>query len=202
MRPRPANRANNTGFPARTPTARLVRDSPGRWGKAVDSCRFRFGPGRPTLPRVEPSDETLPADAAIAPVGLVAVLRHETPEGLAHHDLLIALGEPPADEDRTVPCWRVAVRPDLAAPDSRLALERIADHRGLYLRLAEPRRLDRGRGTVTPLRRGTVVASAREADGGERLVIRWRDGGEARWRLVGGALEILATAPRTAERST
>ncbi len=129
-------------------------------------------------------------------LGLVAVLRHEPAAGEPHHDLLVHRGDPPADEDRTVPCWRVPVRPDLAAAGTVLPAERIADHRGLYLRLAEPRRLDRGRGTVTPLRRGAISAVIVAADGTESITVDWSDGGRSAWRIDGDRLAILATTPR------
>lgn len=134
--------------------------------------------------------------AALPPLGLVAVLRHETASGEFHHDLLVHRGEPPTDEDRTVACWRVPVRPDLAAAGSVVPIERIADHRGFYLRLTEPRRLDRGRGTVTPLRRGTVTGVHVAADGAESLTVEWRDGGRSAWRIDGGRLVVVAATPR------
>lgn len=136
------------------------------------------------------------ASVPLPPLGLVAVLRHETPTGEFHHDLLVHRGEPPADEDRTVACWRIPVRPDLAAAGSVVPVERIADHRGLYLRLAEPRRLDRGRGTVTPLRRGTITGVHTSADGSESLTVDWRDGGRSAWRIEEGRLVVVAATPR------
>lgn len=148
---------------------------------------------------------TPPDDPAVRPVaplpvlGLVAVLRHEASAGEAHHDLLVHRGEPPADEDRVVPCWRVPVRPDLAAAGTVLPVERIADHRGLYLRLAEPRRLDRGRGTVTPLRKGTISAVHVAADGAESITVDWRDGGRSAWRIDGNRLVVVAVTPRAGE---
>lgn len=147
-----------------------------------------------------PPDATAARPAAPLPVlGLVAVLRHEPVGGEAHHDLLIHRGDPPADEDRTVPCWRIPIRPDLAAAGSVVPVERISDHRGLYLRLAAPRRLDRGRGTVTPLRRGTIGAVHVAADGAESITVDWRDGGRSAWRIDGERLTVLAATAREGE---
>lgn len=147
-----------------------------------------------------PAPDAPVSRTAAAPIlGLVAVLRHEPAAGEPHHDLLVHRGEPPADEDRVVPCWRVPVRPDLAAAGTVLPVERIADHRGLYLRLVEPRRLDRGRGTVTPLRRGTITAVHAAADGTESITVDWNDGGRSAWRIEGGRLAVLAATPRAGE---
>lgn len=132
-------------------------------------------------------------------LGLVAVLRHEPATGEPHHDLLVHRGEPPADEDRVVACWRVPVRPDLAAAGSVIPVERISDHRGLYLRLAEPRRLDRGRGTVTPLRRGTISAVQVAPDGAESITVDWRDGGRSAWRIGANRLAVVAASPRAGD---
>ena len=132
-------------------------------------------------------------------LGLVAVLRHEPAIGEAHHDLLVHQGEPPADEDRVVPCWRVPVRPDLAAAGSVVPAERISDHRGLYLRLTELRRLDRGRGTVVPLRRGTITAVHVAADGAESVTVEWTDGGRSAWRIEADRLVVVAATARPGE---
>jgi hypothetical protein len=152
-----------------------------------------------TLPPVTPSDASVSRPAATPLFGLVAVLRHEPATGEPHHDLLIHRGEPPADEDRVVACWRVPVRPDLAAAGTVVPVERIADHRGLYLRLSEARRLDRGRGTVTPLRRGTISAVHVAADGAESITVDWRDGGRSAWKIDGSRLAVVAATPRAGE---
>lgn len=112
----------------------------------------------------------------------VSLLHHALDDGTAHVDLLVATDavEVP-DDERRVPTWRCRTRPDSAPPGSRLELERIGDHRGLYLRLDAERQLDRGRGRVTPIRSGWA-----EPDAGW-LRIRWADGGESRWRMVEGS---------------
>jgi hypothetical protein len=108
----------------------------------------------------------------------IALCLHELPDGSAHVDLLVARADlPTGDDDRTVRAWRCAERPDALEPGGTLAIEALPDHRGIYLRLATARTLDRGRGSVTPLRRG--AASSRD----DRLAIRWSDGGRSLWRL-------------------
>ena len=98
-----------------------------------------------------------------------------------------------------MPCWRVPVRPDLAAAGTVVPVERIADHRGLYLRLAEVRRLERGRGTVTPLRRGTITAVHLASDGAESITVDWRYGGRSAWRIDGNRLAIVAATRRAGD---
>ncbi len=124
----------------------------------------------------------------------VAILLHELAEGGSHLDLLIARsGLPAPDDARVVPTWRCAVRPDEASGGTTIGLEPIDDHRALYLRLREPRELDRGRGRVTPLRRGLADRA------GDRIGIRWEDGGRSLWRISerGDALIVEANAQRT-----
>jgi hypothetical protein len=129
----------------------------------------------------DPAPATLGRFMATDPPRLapIAILLHELEDGRSHVDLLIARSEGPfADDERVVPTWRVAARPDRACDGTVLRLEPIDDHRALYLRLTEPRRLDRGRGRVTPLRRGVAERVA------ERLAIRWEDGEGSIWRLA------------------
>ncbi len=107
----------------------------------------------------------------------IALLLHQLPDGSSHVDLLIARDDAPVgDEDRLIPTWRVVTRPDRAPIGSCLPLTPIADHRGLYLRLAELRTLTGERGAVTPLRRG----SARRT--GSEVKVRWDDGDLETWQ--------------------
>lgn len=83
----------------------------------------------------------------------MAILRHVLPDGSAHHDLLLAGGEVP-DEAREVPTWRCPADPMDLQPGQAMAVERLAPHRGLYLRLRAVRVLDGGRGCVEPVHAG------------------------------------------------
>lgn len=114
----------------------------------------------------------------------IALLRHDLPDGTSHVDLLIGAWDRPAgDEDRTVPCWRCPQRPDRSeGAFAALRIERIGDHRGLYLRLQAPRDLGGGRGTVTPLRAGTGTSDRSPQEGG-RIAVTWSDGGQSHWSL-------------------
>lgn len=109
----------------------------------------------------------------------VAILLHTLLDGSSHVDLLVAPDDRErGDEDRDVAAWRCGERPDRAPSGTTLALEPIEPHRALYLRLDAPRRLDRGRGEVQPLRRG----AADERDGA--MEIRWDDGGRSSFAFV------------------
>lgn len=83
----------------------------------------------------------------------MAILRHELPDGTAHFDLLLA-AEEAGDEARVVPTWRCPVDPMSMAGGSRVEVESLPPHRGLYLRLREPRELGDGRGLVRPVHAG------------------------------------------------
>jgi hypothetical protein len=108
----------------------------------------------------------------------IALLLHSLADGSEHVDLLIAPdGSARPDDAREIPTWRCPTRPDCAAPGIQLPLQRIGDHRALYLRLEGPRELDGGRGTVRPLRAG--VAS----EHGDRIDVRWDDGGTSSWSI-------------------
>jgi hypothetical protein len=115
-----------------------------------------------------------------AAIGLpLALLLHELPDGSRHVDLLLGSSPAPGADERTVTCWRADRRVDRLASGASVDLERIEDHRGLYLRLREPRELDRGRGTVSPLNHGTAFP------GEDRTwTVRWADGHVDRWTLV------------------
>ena len=81
----------------------------------------------------------------------MAILHHALPDGSSHHDLLLAPTVEVADEARTVPTWRCSGDPLSLPPGHAVGIERIAPHRGLYLRLREPRELGGDRGRVTPV---------------------------------------------------
>lgn len=84
-------------------------------------------------------------------------MRHALPDGTHHFDLLLAASPHVPDEAREVATWRCDVDPWTLPIGGTARLERIAPHRGLYLRLTEPRALGGDRGEVTPVRRGTYV---------------------------------------------
>lgn len=84
----------------------------------------------------------------------MAILRHETPDGGAHFDLLLADQADVDDDSRTIPTWRCERDPMSLAPGERMRAERLAPHRGLYLRLTATRTLDGDRGLVLPTHRG------------------------------------------------
>ena len=94
-----------------------------------------------------------------APALPFALLRHALPDGTHHFDLLLATGHAVPDEAREVPTWRCDRDPCTLPIGGEAALQRIAPHRGLYLRLSEPRALGGERGQVTPVRRGTHASS-------------------------------------------
>jgi hypothetical protein len=84
----------------------------------------------------------------------MAILRHETPDGAAHFDLLLAETPQVDDEARAVPTWRCDRDPFTLRPGERARIERIDLHRGLYLRLDHVCTLSGARGSVRPVRRG------------------------------------------------
>jgi len=86
-----------------------------------------------------------------------ALMRHALPDGSHHFDLLLAASPHVPDEAREVATWRCDVDPWLLPIGGETAIERIAPHRGLYLRLTQARDLGGDRGHVTPVRRGTYA---------------------------------------------
>ena len=114
-----------------------------------------------------------------------ALLLHRCGDGTAHFDLLLAVRLPTGDDDACAATWRVAGAPDGAAPaDFRgvpacLPAGRIHDHRALYLQLDVPRTLDRGRGDVFPVARGTWTAAPEGV-----ATITWTDGARGTVRFV------------------
>lgn len=117
-----------------------------------------------------------------------ALLRHEPRDAPPHVDWLLDLPLPTPDHLRgdggRVPTFRLAERPDALSAGAAIDAERLADHRRLYLDLAEPRELSEQRGLVVPLRHGLVVESSLDGSGAIDLAIDWRGGaGPARQRL-------------------
>lgn len=88
----------------------------------------------------------------------MAILRHETPDGAAHFDLLLADSASVPNDARTVPTWRCEHDPFMLAPGERTRVEAIAPHRGFYLRLEGEHVLDGARGRVRSVHRGWHVA--------------------------------------------
>lgn len=113
-----------------------------------------------------------------------ALMRHALPDGSHHFDLLLAASLHVPDEAREVATWRCDVDPWLLPVGGEATLERIAPHRGLYLRLMEPRALGGDRGQVTPVRRGTYAMR----DG----VIDMMDDGRTFLRMHGDRLQRVA----------
>jgi len=88
----------------------------------------------------------------------MAILRHETPDGAAHFDLLLANSASVPDDARTVPTWRCEHDPFTLAPGERTRVEAIAPHRGFYLHLEGEHVLGGARGRVRSVHRGWHVA--------------------------------------------
>lgn len=118
----------------------------------------------------------------------IALLLHALRDGSSHVDLLIEREGPPCPDDLAgVPTWRCASRPDQAASPTTVRVERIGEHRGVYLHLEGPRELSADRGSVTPLRRGRAERR------GDEFHIRWDDGGTAAWAIDDATDEGLLT---------
>ena len=131
------------------------------------------------------------------PTASTALLRHEPRDGPMHYDWLVEVAIPipevPWDLDARVPTFRLPARLDTRSIGTEIDAERIADHRRLYLELDVPRELSEGRGLVTPLRRGSIVAFERDGITGEvRIEIDWRDDQPTRQRV--------RLTPRTGDR--
>jgi hypothetical protein len=161
---------------------------------------------------VQATPEHIPAVPADGPPLPAALLWHGPGDGPGHFDLLLAVQPPSGDDDPCAATWRVAagtdagtgtaaatasdgtarVPPDFRRREARLVAERIHDHRALYLRLDAPRTLDRGRGTVVPVARGTWRPAP---EGGAAMA--WDDGARGTVRFVrrpdGGLVLVHAT---------
>ncbi len=113
-----------------------------------------------------------------------ALLRHTPRADPVHFDWLLDLVLPTPDgqlaEADRVPTFRLSEPLDRCPIGDVLVAERIADHRRLYLCLAEPRELSGDRGTVVPHRRGRIVESnsrdAARSPSEIELVVEWTDG--------------------------
>ena len=107
-----------------------------------------------------------------------ALLLHRQADGGSHFDLLIADRVPSEPDAATVPTSRIAHRPDLLPAQTTVGLERLPLHRERYLTISEPVVLDRDRGTVSLLRRGSAEACA---DG--EYQVQWDDCASQRIRI-------------------
>jgi hypothetical protein len=96
-------------------------------------------------------DQRPPVPAA----GFAAILRHERPDGSVHFDLLLGSSVKPGVDERVVPTWRCEQDPMAMDHGTATPIEALAPHRGLYLGLDHAVTLSGGRGTVTPVWRGT-----------------------------------------------
>ena len=104
-----------------------------------------------------------------------ALLDH-TVDGSSHHDWLLSPVQDPSPEDRCLVTYRMRRALNQLGPGQAEPLQRLPDHRGLYLDLSGPRQLDpvdgRDRGTVTPIDRGSAMTCSR-GDGTTDIRIRW-----------------------------
>jgi len=69
------------------------------------------------------------------------ILRHQLPEGSVHYDWLLAVDHP-AKKDLL--SWRCVKRPDFIRVGGVVQVERMADHRPIYLEYEGPISADRG----------------------------------------------------------
>jgi len=113
-------------------------------------------------------------------------MRHQLPDGTHHFDLLLAATEIVADQAREVATWRCEMDPCVLTSGTSTTLQRIAPHRGLYLRLREARELGGDRGCVTPTRAG--MYTMREG----LLELRMHDHSNAQFHMHDDRLERLA----------
>ncbi len=98
----------------------------------------------------------------------MVLLRHQLPDATHHFDLLLAPRPVIQDEERDVATWRCTADPCALQPGDATLIQRIAPHRGLYLRLLEARELGGDRGVVAIVRSG----SHRWVDGQLELTIQ------------------------------
>jgi len=69
------------------------------------------------------------------------ILRHQLPDGSVHYDWLLAVDEPPK---KNLLSWRCVKRPDFIPVGGGVRVERMADHRPIYLEYEGPISADRG----------------------------------------------------------
>ncbi len=97
----------------------------------------------------------------------MALVRHDTTDGSFHYDWFLA-GESVA---RTL---RSDERLDQLSGAAETQLVAVADHRLLYLHLAEPVELSGGRGIVTPIAQGSWRAVSTQGGSKDELIeVRW-----------------------------
>ena len=106
-----------------------------------------------------------------------SILRHEPgPEGPPRHfDWLLEADPETPDEARAVPTFRLRRRPDRLGIGESTELERIEDHRGIWLERPERRtvELNPPLGTATPIRIGEIRRSVGRNDRGMESTVRW-----------------------------
>ncbi|MCI0364306.1 MAG: hypothetical protein L0Y44_03985 [Phycisphaerales bacterium] len=106
------------------------------------------------------------------------LLRHEMPDGSQHIDWMVA---PDSGGTQPLISFRVAEPLDRLSAGGEALAERIADHRPAYLALEGP--IGRGRGRVTRIGHGAVVAARRlgenQQNAGWELEICWESGAGA-----------------------
>jgi hypothetical protein len=130
---------------------------------------------------------TQSAEAVVFHEGALAtvLLLHECPDGTRHVDWMLACDD---SAHRPLITFRAAGRIDELAEGASLPLERLGDHRPLYLEYEGE--ISGGRGTVRRLARGQFLAlQPGNGSGGQTLEVRW--GGAA-----GGCQQILVLVPQ------
>lgn len=112
-----------------------------------------------------------------------SILRHEPdPEGPPpHFDWLLEIGIGTPDDARVVPTFRLGRRPDRLEIGETTPLDRIEDHRGIWLGRVEQRtfELPPPLGKATPIRIGVIRHSARTDDSVMESTIRWSQSTDA-----------------------
>ena len=106
-----------------------------------------------------------------------SILRHEpAPEGPPpHFDWLLEVDLETPDHARVVPTFRLHRRPDRLEIGETTGLERIEDHRGIWLGRLERRTIELRPplGTATPVRTGVIRQSNRKDDQVMESTVQW-----------------------------
>ena len=106
-----------------------------------------------------------------------SILRHEPgPEGPPpHFDWLLEADPETPDEARAVPTFRIRRRPDRLEIGESTELERIDDHRGIWLKRSERQTIELNppHGTATPIRIGEIRGSITWNDQAVESTVRW-----------------------------
>lgn len=114
----------------------------------------------------------------------VRLLHHDQGAQGWHYDWLLAWRPPTGPDDRCLLAWRVLQRPDLLPDGVVLRAEPLSLHRAFYLEVREPVELSQGRGRVTPVTDGELLALRAEGASTAppsapfRACIRWQDGSD------------------------